>query len=51
MPEQAPVLADVAELHGVLATLAQRHFVESSVKEVDVLTGFMGAVRARTGRW
>lgn len=51
MPEQTPVLADVAELHGVLASIAQRHFRESGVKEVDVLAGFLGAVRARAGRW
>ncbi len=28
-----PVLADVEEIHGVLASIASRHFKESSVKE------------------
>lgn len=51
MPEQTPVLADVAELHGVLAALVQRHFRESGVKENEAVTGFMGAIRARGGRW
>ncbi|KAI5120559.1 hypothetical protein M0805_000287 [Coniferiporia weirii] len=50
-PEQTPVLADVGELHGVLAVIAQRHFRESSVREVDTLASFVSAVKARGGRW
>lgn len=45
--EQVPVLADIAELHNVLATIAQRHFRESSIREVDTLASFMGAVKTR----
>lgn len=51
--DQIPVLADVGEIHSVLASIAQRHFKESSVKEVDTLASFMCAVKARGGhgRW
>jgi len=50
--EQTPVLNDVREMHGVLATLAARHFRETNVREVDTLAAFMCAVKARTsGRW
>lgn len=49
--EQAPVLADVGEIHNVLANIAQRHFKESTVKEVDTLASFMCAVKAKGGRW
>lgn len=49
--EQMPLLADVQEIHGVLASIASRHFKESSVKEVDTLASFMCAVKAKNGRW
>jgi len=49
--EQVPVLADVGEIHNVLANIAQRHFKESMVKEVDTLASFMCAVKAKGGRW
>ena len=42
-----PVLADVHEVHGVLAQVAQRHFREHSVREVDTLASFMCAVKAK----
>ena len=45
-----PVLADVHEVHGVLAQVAQRHFREHSVREVDTLASFMCAVKAK-GMW
>ncbi|EJD04452.1 uncharacterized protein FOMMEDRAFT_28148 [Fomitiporia mediterranea MF3/22] len=48
--DQVPVLADVAAVHGVLAAIAARHFRESSVREVDTLASFMGAVKARVRR-
>ena len=46
-----PVLADVGEVHGTLAVIAERHFRESSVREVDTLATFMCAVKAKGGRW
>ena len=48
--ERAPVLNDVREIHGVLATLATRHFRETSFREVETLSAFMCAVKARCGR-
>ncbi|KAH9920311.1 uncharacterized protein B0H18DRAFT_1024778 [Fomitopsis serialis] len=42
-----PVLADVHEVHGVLAQVAQRHFREHTVKEVDALASFMYALKAK----
>lgn len=45
--EPVPVLADVSALHGVLATIAARHFRESSVREMDTLLSFLGAVKGR----
>ncbi|CAL1697077.1 unnamed protein product [Somion occarium] len=42
-----PTMADVGEVHGALAALAERHFREHAVKEVDTLTLFMCAVRAK----
>ncbi|KAH9486719.1 hypothetical protein JR316_0000784 [Psilocybe cubensis] len=45
---RVPVLADVQELHGVLATIVERHFREmnsiSGREEVDTLAAFMCAV-------
>lgn len=52
--DQVPVLADIGELHGVLATIAQRHFRDASVREVDTLSSFISAVKTRGGvhgRW
>ncbi|KAI0932914.1 hypothetical protein AcW1_000108 [Taiwanofungus camphoratus] len=42
-----PVLNDVADVHGALATVVQRHFREHAVKEVDTLASFMCAVKAK----
>ena len=42
-----PVIADVSEIHGVLAQIAARHFHDYSVKEVDTLAAFMCAVKAK----
>ena len=42
-----PVLADVHEVHGMLAQVAQRHFREHPVREVDTLASFMCAVKAK----
>jgi hypothetical protein len=44
---RTPVLADVAEVHTVLASIAQRHFDGQVVKEVDSLASFMCAVKGR----
>jgi hypothetical protein len=50
-----PILADIEELHGVLAGIAERHFRDilaiSGREEVDTLASFMCAVeRAKGGR-
>lgn len=42
---QPPVLADVGEIHNVLATIVARHCGELAVKEVDTLASFMCAVK------
>ncbi|OBZ79327.1 hypothetical protein A0H81_00192 [Grifola frondosa] len=42
-----PVLADVGDVHGVLAAIAQKHFRETTAKEVDTLASFMCAVKAK----
>ena len=44
---RTPVLADVAEVQSVLASIAQRHFEGQVVKEVDSLASFMGAVKGK----
>jgi hypothetical protein len=44
---RTPVLADVAEVQTVLASIAQRHFEGQVVKEVDSLASFMCAVKGR----
>ena len=44
---RTPVLADVAEVQSVLASIAQRHFESQVVKEVDSLASFMCAVKGR----
>ena len=50
---RAPILADTAELHGVLATIVERHFRESNAinarEEVDMLAAFMCAVEKSKG--
>lgn len=53
IPTRTPVLADVEELHGILAGIAERHFRElSSIngrEEVDTLASFMCAVEKFKG--
>lgn len=53
IPTRTPVLADVEELHGILASIAERHFRElSSIngrEEVDTLASFMCAVEKFKG--
>ncbi|KAI0252665.1 hypothetical protein BJV78DRAFT_328824 [Lactifluus subvellereus] len=44
---RTPVLADVAEVQNVLASIAQRHFEGQVVKEVDSLASFMCAVKGK----
>ncbi|KAH8101522.1 hypothetical protein BXZ70DRAFT_1007351 [Cristinia sonorae] len=46
-PSVVPVLADVAEFHGMLAAIAERHFREHMVREVDTLTTFMFALKGK----
>ncbi|KDR85216.1 hypothetical protein GALMADRAFT_233931 [Galerina marginata CBS 339.88] len=50
---RVPVLADIAELQGVLATIVERHFREmtsiNSREEVDTLAAFMCAVEKSKG--
>jgi hypothetical protein len=42
---QAPVLADISEVHGTLASVVERHFREQTGgREIDVLASFMCAV-------
>ncbi|KAJ7674444.1 hypothetical protein B0H17DRAFT_1016706 [Mycena rosella] len=55
MPTRPPILADLDELHGVLAGIAERHFRELAAingrEEVDTLASFMCAVeKAKGGR-
>lgn len=38
---------DVGEVHAALAALAQRHFKSEAVREVETLTMFTCAVRAK----
>lgn len=48
LPYRTPVLAEVSELHNVLATIVEKHFRESITingrEEVDTLASFMCAV-------
>ncbi|KAI0358826.1 hypothetical protein OH77DRAFT_1110044 [Trametes cingulata] len=46
-PAPPPVYGDIAEVDGVLAAIAERHFREQEVKEVDTLAAFMCAVQAK----
>ncbi|OSD05684.1 hypothetical protein PYCCODRAFT_1165383 [Trametes coccinea BRFM310] len=47
IPAPPPVYGDLAEVDGVLAAIAERHFREQEVKEVDTLAAFMCAVQAK----
>ncbi|KAF9242355.1 hypothetical protein BU15DRAFT_72882 [Melanogaster broomeanus] len=38
---RTPVMGDVAEVHTLLATLAERHFQDHVVNEIDTLASFM----------
>ncbi|KIJ59820.1 hypothetical protein HYDPIDRAFT_99917 [Hydnomerulius pinastri MD-312] len=38
---RTPVLADVAEVHTVLAALAEKHFQDHMINEIDTLASFM----------
>lgn len=50
---RTPILADVEELHGVLASIVERHFRETTAingrEEVDTLAAFMCAVEKSKG--
>lgn len=50
---RVPILADIAEVHDVLASIVERHFREvisvSSRDEVDTLAAFMCAVEKSRG--
>ena len=51
-PGPIPVLADVRDVHTILAQIAQKHYRESYyVKEVETLAAFMCAVKSKQGRW
>ncbi|RPD70809.1 hypothetical protein L226DRAFT_574468 [Lentinus tigrinus ALCF2SS1-7] len=47
-PAPAPLHSDLSEVEGILATIAERHFREQEVKEVDTLAAFMCAVKAKS---
>ena len=53
LPYRTPTLADVADLHGVLAKIVEKHFRESlsinGREEVDTLASFMCAVEKAKG--
>ncbi|KAH7911811.1 hypothetical protein BJ138DRAFT_1172309 [Hygrophoropsis aurantiaca] len=40
-PHRTPILADIADVHAVLAEMAERHFLEHVVSEIDTLAAFM----------
>ncbi|SRR6266436_5075556 len=44
---RTPVLADIAEVQTVLASIAQRHFESQVVKEDDSVVSFICAVKGR----
>lgn len=46
-PSVTPVLADVGEVHRTLAQIAERHFREHQIKNLDVLGTFTYAVKAK----
>lgn len=48
IPAPPPLYSDLSEVDGMLATIAERHFREQEVKEVDTLAAFMCAVKAKS---
>ena len=48
MPAPAPVYSDLGEVEGVLAAIAERHFRTQEVDEVQTLTAFVCAVKAKS---
>ncbi|KIJ21350.1 hypothetical protein PAXINDRAFT_94947 [Paxillus involutus ATCC 200175] len=38
---RTPIMADIAEVHTLLATVAERHFQDHVVNEIDTLASFM----------
>ena len=38
---RTPIMSDVADVHTLLATLAERHFQDYVVNEIDTLASFM----------
>ena len=44
----APVYSDLGEVEGVLAAIAERHFRTQEVDEVQTLTAFVCAVKAKS---
>ncbi|KAF7972583.1 hypothetical protein HWV62_38572 [Athelia sp. TMB] len=42
--KRTPILSDVNEFNGVLADIAEKHFRETNLKEVDTLASFMCAL-------
>ena len=44
---RTPILADVAEIQAVLAVIAERHFVDHAVSEIDTLASFMVKTSAK----
>lgn len=47
---RTPIMSDVNEFNGVLADIAEKHFRETIVKEVDTLASFMCSVKAKVER-
>jgi len=47
---RTPLLSDIDEFNGVLADIAEKHFRETVLKEVDTLASFMCAVKAKVER-
>jgi hypothetical protein len=47
---RTPILADVADVHGALAGIADRHFRAHTVREVDTLATFMSRISGEKGR-
>lgn len=48
--KRTPILSDVNDFNGVLADIAEKHFRETCLKEVDTLASFMCAVKAKIER-
>ncbi|KAI0757569.1 hypothetical protein C8Q80DRAFT_1283023 [Daedaleopsis nitida] len=48
IPAPPPVYSDLGEVDGMLAAVAERHFRELEVKEVDTVAAFMCTVKARS---